>query len=118
MVAIAKPLAPRESLTYSLIVKFPVFVKLKRFPTCVIPEPLGYPHEYVIGAVPPVLELLNVTEAPTSIAAEDGVIVTDGSVFTVIVLVMLALSPAESLTVAVTEYVPAFVNVTLFPEVE
>lgn len=53
--------------------------------------------------MPPEVVLLKVTELPASILTVDGVIVTDGTLLTVTVLERLEISPAESLTVTVTE---------------
>ena len=83
--------------------KLPVLEKLKTFPDRDIPELPGYPHPYFVGPVPPEVLLLNLTELPESILIVTGLMVTVGRAFTVMVLVMLAVPLAESLTVAVTE---------------
>jgi hypothetical protein len=101
-VAVPKELAPKESFAYSRIVKLPVLEKVNWLPLLVIPAPDGYPQLNVIVPVPPVVELVNVIVLPTSTVAVEGVNDTLGSALTVTTLEILAVSPDESLTVAVT----------------
>ena len=100
------PLFPRVSVTDKDMEYVPEDVKESATEEVVYVFPLIV-HWYVSVPVPPEDEVVNVTFFPTSVGFCDDEIVTVGSGLTVSLIDAVAVLPSESLTVRLTEYVPA-----------